>query len=177
MTRDIFCLCAIRNNYIRFIMGKRLNSVFSLISAINLAYLIGLLVNDMAFDVLDDESLQRKYYCQLVKSIQTTILGACRILIPCAIAGLCQLHLFRELPSSWYRDVQRFTVCSLGCIGGPLMSISMYRCSMACESPSTSTWGPRQLVTVIHYVMAGLLAFGLLGQCLVSHSIGQSGSR
>ena len=132
---------------------------WSLFPVVGISYLIGLLMNDLQFDVTDPDIVTRTYYCELMKSFSEPF-GAARILLPAAACGACQLIvLFAPLRDSLL-SLQRWVILHFVCIGIPLIGVSLSLCAEAC-SRSHEIWNIRAEIFTIHVLMLILFLAGL----------------
>jgi len=126
---------------------------------IGLSILIGLLLNDLQFDISRKTTVTREYYCELTDAFGT-VFGKARILIPGLMTGLSQIVLWCVLPTQSIR-LRQYRLCStFVIIGIPLVFVSINLCLSACTSV-TRDWGVGPELTMIHVVMFFLFLYGL----------------
>ena len=120
------------------------------------AYLLGLLANDILFDIMASSENSRTYYCQLVHSFQYS-LGVVRILAPIAVVGLSQVALSYLLENGSARKLQQVTAGSLAFISTPLLGLSLQTCIDACSKGFLDTWTHGEILLVAHLLMLVIL--------------------
>ena len=143
-------------------MSTKYLNLIQLISIICIAYLVGLLMNDMLFDISERDIVTRTYYCELMKSFSEPF-GAGRILFPAVVCGLCQLLVMWSVSDDDILKFQGWVIAHFVFVGTPLIGVSLSLCDRAC-SDGTQKWPVRAEVFTIHCLMLLLFACGLWSQ-------------
>lgn len=97
-----------------------------------LSYLIGSLMVDVEFDLIENTVLTRQYYCALSRSL-TKLGGISRLAIPIALAGISQIYLGVFLRPSESQQLHIYTAAVLLFIGTPSLIVSMFSVRESCE--------------------------------------------
>jgi hypothetical protein len=109
------------------------NLALLLLSTVVTAYLTGLIMVDLQLDLSFHQSLLATYYCELTGSLFSSF-GIIRLFLPMVVSAFTNLALLSTAGRVEMRPSQFLVILSLGCIGLPLMGVSMLTCHKACSS-------------------------------------------
>ena len=129
-------------------------------STVCLAYLIGLLANDLVFDFLATPLAAKVYYCQLIDSF-SNLFGFLRVFLPCFVTGICQLVVCARTVDSEIRRILQYVLSLLVFLGVPLMAVSLSLCISECSSSASADLGHMDLLRVVHMLMLLVLVFSI----------------
>jgi hypothetical protein len=147
-----------------------LHRLFHALPIIALAYLVGLLTNDLVFDVSPREIVTGTYYCELLSSF-STIFGLLRIVGPATLCGIMQLYVFHSERGTIAGKSQAFVLVHLLLVGIPLMAVSLSLCQRECATfPQTNTWTIGREILTIHVLMLVLFLISLCVQIKIAYS-------
>ena len=143
---------------------KTADRLLPLFPVVGISYLLGLLMNDILFDISTDDIATRTYYCELMRSF-SDIFGSARILFPAAVCGVCQLLIAWKSSNQDILSSQRWVIMQFSFIGIPLIGVSLSLCDRECSITSENpTWSIRPEILTIHLLMLALFLSSLLVQ-------------
>jgi hypothetical protein len=152
------------------IIRNDLRTLLGAVPIIGFAYLTGLLLNDILFDVSQNEIVTRAYYCELINSFSTPF-GVLRILGPASLSGIMQLYILFRVRDREILKIQALVLSHLVLVGVPLMCVSLSLCQRECSRVAgVNDWSIRSEVFTIHMLMLALFIFSLWGQVKISFS-------
>ena len=123
------------------------------------AYLIGMLMVDLQFDMSYDRDVLQIYYCSLTKSLLSPV-GLIRLFLPMFLSAIVNVLLFFKANS---RTSQSLVILLLVLVGLPTMGVSVATCHSACLTGfDQESLG---LVFAAHWVMLALFACVPAIQC------------
>lgn len=147
-----------------------LHRLFHALPIISLAYLIGLLTNDLVFDVSPRQIVTGTYYCELLNSF-STIFGLLRIVGPVTLCGIMQLYVLHSERGSKAGKSQALVLVHMLLVGIPLMAVSLSLCRQECATfPQTKKWTIGREIITLHVLMLILFVSSICVQIKIAYS-------